>query len=184
MTWLKRSEIEPNWIEIHSDEGIAEEIEIRFPLRRFPKRFTSVEQAKKWLQEIEKRLAKNKALRLLSARSYPSKMLKEKLAQKGYSDRVCEEVAAELCAYLCDDVYTKQMIEREFRRGYGPRYIEMKLKSKGLRADVRAQITDEMQREKMVEMIRKLRARSTPQKMIQTLARRGFDLQIAIEILS
>lgn len=78
-------------------------------------------------------------------------------------------------SFLNDDALTEQLIKKEFRKGHGPRYIEMKLRSLGLSTEnVRKSITLDMQK----EMICKLK------KSAASLQRRGFDLEAIYEVLS
>lgn len=173
MIYLFRSQIDPKIIEIREGEIVLQEVEILFTLRKFPSRFPSLESALKWLQEIEVKLTKNKAYRLLSMRSYPSDLLHEKLIEKKFSRHVVEQVVEELkqAGLLQDEEYWTRLIEREFRRGYGPRYLQWK---KGApEAMLRAMITDAMQKKKIRELMKKF---SCPKKGMQALARRGFDL--------
>lgn len=121
--------------------------------------------------------AKRYAFRLLSMRNYHSAVLFRKLSQKGAEDEVCEKVIAE-CRRL-GFIKDEEAILREFRRGYGPRYIEYKLRLS--REEVRKIITRGMQREKIEELLPKL---GEKQKALRALQRRGFDLDIAVEIFS
>lgn len=126
---------------------------------------------------MEYSVARRKAFRLLSLQNYHSAVLRRKLEQKGCSAEVCQKVVEECkrLGFVNDDA----AILREFRRGYGPRYIEFKLNVS--RQEVRKLITREMQREKIKELLPKLGPR---EKAIRTLQRKGFDLDIAIEIFS
>lgn len=121
--------------------------------------------------------ARKTALRLLSMRNTHSAVLKRKLEMKGFSSEICDRVIEDCkrLGFLKDD----EAILREFRRGYGPRYIEFKLRLN--RQEVRTLITREMQREKIAELKRKL---GSGEKAMRTLQRRGFDLDIVIEIFS
>jgi SOS response regulatory protein OraA/RecX len=182
--YLLRSQVDPKVIEIWEGEIVLQEVEVLFPLRRFPSSFSSLESALKWLQEIEAKLAKAKAYRLLGMRSYPSIALLQKLEEKGFSKRVSETVVEELKArgLLQDDDFWTRLIEREFQRGYGPRYLEWKKGAPA--AKIREMITETMQRKKIRELLKKF---SSPQKAAQALMRRGFDLDCIrkeIEIFS
>jgi len=77
--------------------------------------------------------------------------------------------------FLKDD----EVILSLHRRGYGPRYIEFKLRLP--RQEVRALITRSMQKEKVLELKSKL---GSKEKAMRTLQRKGFDLDIVIEIFS
>ncbi len=183
MFWLQRSTIDHQWLEIHSQTGIVAEVKVPFCIRRFPKSFDSLDTVHSWLKDTERRLVKLKAYQLVSMRSYASSVLLSKLMERGYARSVCLDVVDELKAlgYVQDEEFAKGLVLREFAKGYGPRYIEMKLKSIGLSSDLVAQlITPSMQRKKMMDLKNKWGEKAQIQKFI----RRGFDLQIAIEILS
>lgn len=123
---------------------------------------------------MDETTARKAAFRLLSMRNYHSTMLFRKLEGKGYSREICERVIAECkrLGFVKDD----ETILREFRRGYGPRYLEYKFEVK-----VRHLITREMQREQILKRKTKLGPR---EKAMRALQRRGFDLDIVIEIFS
>lgn len=112
-------------------------------------------------------IARKRAFQLLSMRNYHSVVLARKLELKGCSPEDCQRVIEECkrLGFLKDD----EAILQEFRRGYGPRYIEWKLG-----VEVRSVITREMQREKIQEFKRK---------GILGLQRRGFDLDLILEQL-
>jgi SOS response regulatory protein OraA/RecX len=160
-------------IEIWEGQTVLQEIEVVFPIRKFPSSFPSLDSALKWLLGMEKKLAKVKATRLLAMRSYPSTVLLQKLEEKGFSKKISESVIEELkvLGYLQDDDYWTHLIQKEFQRGYGPRYLESKKKAPATK--VREMITESMQRKKIRELLKKF---SSPQKAAQALARRGFDL--------
>lgn len=175
---LFRSAIDPKIVEIREGTNVLQEVEVLFPIRKFPKRFLSLEVALQWLQDIEGKLAKAKAYRLLSMRNYPSTKLLQKLVEKGFSKRVSEKIIEELktSGLLEDDSYWTRLIEREFQRGYGPRYLQWK---KGAPEEkVRALITPAMQQKKIRELVKKF---SSPKKAAQALARRGFDLEFILK---
>lgn len=122
-------------------------------------------------------IARKYALRLLSMKSYHTAVLKRKLERKGFSSESSERVIQDCkrMGLIQDD----EAILREFRRGYGPRYIEYKLQISS--KEVREVITRAMQREKIKEMQKKLLPK---EKAMRTLQRKGFDLDIIIEIFS
>ncbi len=123
------------------------------------------------------RNARKYAFWLLSRRNYHSAVLQRKLEAKKFPKEECEKVVAECkrLGFVKDD----DAILREFRRGYGPRYIEFKL---GLdRQEVRQCITRQMQKEKITELMPKFDSR---EKAYRTLQRRGFDPEVLIEFFS
>ena len=134
--------------------------EIRAPFRiwKIPKSFETLEEIERWLKETEWKLARLSAYRLIAMRNYPAAELLRKLEQRRFSPSVCTLVVEELKknGYLRDAEYAEAAILREFHRGFGPRYIELKLRSKGLNGEkIRELITDAMQRKKIRELIAK-----------------------------
>jgi SOS response regulatory protein OraA/RecX len=152
--YLRRSSLEPSYFEVCEGEMIVQEIWAPFQIRKIPSSFESLEEITRYLQETEWKLAKGAAYRYLAARSLASPMLMQKLKKKQFSEEVCRKVVEELekLGYLQDDEFERSLILREFKRGYGPKVIELKLKAKGLGSrKVRELITREMQSEKLKE---------------------------------
>ncbi|HSX25943.1 MAG TPA: regulatory protein RecX [Chlamydiales bacterium] len=181
---LQRSAIDPNLLEVWCESQCIEEIFAPFIIRKIPVSFDSIERVKKWLVEIEWKLARSRAYWLIARRSYASGVLRQKLVEKRFSAAVCDRVIEELekSGYLNDGAFFEQAILREFRRGYGPKYIEMKLKAQGRK--VRELVTPEMQKERIRQLLPKLKG--DRQKAMRALFRRGFDLDLiqTIEIFS
>lgn len=121
--------------------------------------------------------ARRYAFKLLSMRNYHSAVLLRKLVAKGFSPEESEKVVED-CKRL-GFIQDKEAILREWRRGYGPRYIECKLGLK--RGEVRECLTRSMQKEKIGELMRKFESR---EKAYRTLIRRGFDSELIIEFFS
>jgi regulatory protein len=175
---VRRSLIDPNLLEVVEGEEVICELEAPFKIWKIPRGFESLDKVKGWLKETERKLTKNAALRLLSAKSQASKDLLRKLEMRGYSPEIASEIVDEMkrLGYLNDAEFVDRMIESELRKGHGPKYIEMKLRSLGLSSErVRVVVTDERQRER----IRKLGKKVSP----QALARRGFDLDLVFSEL-
>ncbi len=107
--------------------------------------------------------------------NYHSSVLRQKMQRKGFSKELIDKVLSDCKRRgLIDD---EGAVLREFRKGYGPRYIEYKLQS----SDVRRLVTRELQRKKILEMLSKYKER---QKAFRVLQRKGFDLDILMEIFS
>ena len=170
---IRKSAIEPDLFEIWEGEQCVREIAVSFRIYKIPKSFDSLEKLERWLKETEWKLARGGAYRLLAIRSQSSSALRQKLERKRFSASVCEQVLEELQrnGYLDDEEFERSAILREFKKGYGPRYIEMKLRSKR----VRELISKEMQRERAEQLFAKL---GGGQKALRSLARRGFDPDI------
>lgn len=129
------------------------------------------------IESMDYSIARRTAFRLLSMRNYHSAVLARKLEKKGCAVEICQQVVAECkrLGFLKDD----EAILREFRRGYGPRAIEFKLRVDG--REIREVITRQMQREKIGQMRPKLGDRN---RAIRFLQRRGFDLDLVVESFS
>jgi regulatory protein len=185
MITLHRSAVQAEWVELREGEQVLDEVEVRFRFRHMNKTFVSVEEAKKFLHDTERKQAKNYACYLLSARSYASELLGKKLSEKGYSADVVQETVQKLTdlGLLQDEQWQQREVERELARGHGPRFIEAKWRAKGLPNEpVRKYMTDEMQRDKLKQLWQKLGKKSDRRKAIGFLARRGFDLDLIMQI--
>ena len=184
---IRRSGVESDYLEVWQEEQMVKELFAPFLIRKFPKSFESLEEIERWLQEAEWKIARFSAYRMVALRSHAGGEIFQKLERKRFSPAVCERSVEELKrnGYLQDE---KEAVLREFRRGYGPHYIRLKLRSKGLNADsVSRTITDAMQREKIREWVLKLSPgsdRTAKQKTVRALQRRGFDLDLIIKELS
>jgi SOS response regulatory protein OraA/RecX len=175
MIQLIRAEIDPQWMEIRENGVVVQEVEVHFRLWKIPKSFGSLAEVLEWLNQTERKQAKNRAYRLLSSRAYPSSVLKKKLEGAGYSQKLCRELIDELQAagYIQDEDFWASFVRVEFRKGNGPRLIELKGMVKGMPVHlVRAHISDEMQREKI---------QSLERKGFQSLLRKGFDSELLVE---
>ncbi len=187
---IRKSNIDPDLIEVWRNGEMIEEIPVRFAIRKFPSSFDSLDTVKRWLQEREWKSARFAAYRLLAMRNYSTVQMIRKLEQKRFSSSVCNRLIEELQknGYLKDEEVAEGSILRELKRGYGPRYIEMKLRSQGLNGQkVREMITDEMQREQIRRFLPKFPShnqRSEMQKAARNLQRRGFDSHLIIEFFS
>lgn len=183
MRWtVQRSEIEPGYLEVREDGQWIEEIQAPFRIWKWPRAFDSKEQIYQWLRETEFKSARNSVYRSLAARAHSSSDLKRKLETKRFSSSVITRVLEELqrLGYLEDDQLAESAILREFKRGYGPKYIELKLRSKGLSSQkMRELISKEMEEEKIRDLIRK--SHFPKEKTIRSLQRRGFDLQLILK---
>jgi len=185
MIALRRSAVHADWVELKDGEQVLDEVEVRFRFRHMSKTFVSVEEAKKFLHDTERKQAKNYACYLLSARSYASELLGKKLSEKGYSVNVVQETVQKLTdlGLLQDEQWQQREVERELARGHGPRFIEAKWRAKGLPTEpVRKYMTDEMQKDKIQELWKKLCKKSDRRKAIGFLARRGFDLDLIMQV--
>lgn len=188
MEWtVRRSAIDPTLLEVWHRGNCVQELVAAFKIRKIPSAFDSLEAIQKWLLETEWKSVRASAYRLLAMRNYPSVLLKQKLVDKGYSLSVCERIIDELmqAGYLQDEEFFRNAVLRELKRGYGPRYIEQKLRAQGMnQRRVREWISDQMQLLRIRELLLKVAigaSRFARQKAIRNLQRRGFDLPLILQ---
>lgn len=188
MEWtVRRSLIEPTLLEVWHAGVCVCEIAAAFKIRKIPVAFACLEEIQRWLKETEWKSVKACAYRLLAMRNYPSVLLKQKLLEKGYSQELSEKIVDELlqAGYIQDEEFFRNAVLRELKKGYGPRYIEQKLRSQGMnQRRVREWITDQMQILRIRELILKIAigaSRFARQKAIRNLQRRGFDLPLILQ---
>lgn len=178
--YIKRSALEPDLFEVWDRDSCIDEIAAPFALKKWPKSFDSLEQIKTWLKETEAKLARFAAYRMIAMRNYPGAIVLKKLQEKRFSESISQTIVEELkrAGYIQDGEWTEQAILREFRKGCGPRLIEMKLRSKGIEAgQVRKLISSEMQREKIREILKKF----PKEKASRMLQRKGFDFELIMQ---
>ncbi len=129
--------------------------------------------------------AKQYALRLLSLRSYSSHQLRAKMLKRGFSEEVVSKWIAWLCSVnlLQDDLLLTSLVEREMKRGYGPKAILWKLRNKGFSSEeiARAIPTLEAQKE-AIRAWSKKRGKDM-RKCASDLIRRGFDVDLVLQEL-
>ncbi len=124
---------------------------------------------------MKQKTAKGTAFRLLAIKSRSTEELRKKLTLKGFPSQEIEEtlIYCQEAGYLNDDHMAKRRVEQLEAKGYGPRYIKMKLKSWGLKnpgfsseaAVIRALLQKANWKKK------------SPQQKAAALARRGFSTE-------
>lgn len=125
-----------------------------------------------------KKEAKQAALRSLASRSQSSGMLREKLMRKGFEEEAVAFAIAEMVrlGYVDDAAYLVRVVEREIERGYGPRWIEMKLRRQGFeRSEVEKAVRALYPRKRQEEVVARLK------KSPAALVRRGFGWDLTLE---
>lgn len=120
------------------------------------------------------------AIKLLSMRDYPSKVLVDKLIKKEYSKEEASEAVAKCVdlGYINDEAFAESFIRLQKRKGKGAVVIRQLLKQKGLSAEVPSDDEYDMIA-RLLET--KYRAKDlsdypTRLKVMQSLVRRGFNL--------
>lgn len=145
----------------------------------------------------EYRLARQYALRRLSAQSLPAAVLSKSLRQRQVSEETIDKVISELCqqGYINDHEWTQAFVRGQLSRKRGPREIMRRLSAKGIsteQADAALEavgINHEDQEKSISELLstryrnKNLKDFKERQKVVASLLRRGFDFEIVINLL-
>lgn len=136
--------------------------------------------------------ARNLALRRLAAREYSSAEMVAYLKRKGVDEKLAAEIVAKLVAdrFISDERYAKVMTRYQVGRGKGPNYIRMKLKQKGVSADLGdiREMMGEVSGESDLALARRVvearypkahASREEGARAYQALLRRGFSFEVA-----
>jgi SOS response regulatory protein OraA/RecX len=171
---LARSKVDAQFWELCKGNEVIWEVKIAYPLPKNIPTFSDIEKAKAWIYAQELISAKKKAFRLLSLRSYNSLDLSEKLRQIGISPLIIEKTIQDCkrLGFLDDNQFWERWILKEFKKGYGPHVILRKKRGVPKELVFRL-ITPQLQREK-INLLKT--------KGLSSLARRGFDSEILVEI--
>ena len=160
-----------------------------FRKKMIDKSFSSKEEFLKWFEDLEEKVAKQAALRLLAMRDYPSTLLEEKLMQKGISQKAACRIIEDFTSqgFVNDEEWVLRFIQREFAKGVGPKEIEVKLWEKKIAKDrvadlVNTMITFEDQTEKIESLFRTKYFGTPQEKVISSLEKKGFDLSVILHV--
>lgn len=136
--------------------------------------------------------ARNLALRRLAAREYSSSEMLIYLKRKGVDEKLAAEVVAKLIEdrLISDERYAKIVTRYQVGRGKGPNYIRMKLRQKGVKADLGdiREMIGETSGESDLALARKVVETRYPNartdreegaRAYQALIRRGFSFDVA-----
>ena len=142
---------------------------------------------------LEYRMAKLYALRRLSAQSLPSTTLARALRQRLVTEETIERLNEELKqqGYLNDEEWTASYVRGQIARKRGPKAIVQKLAHKGISEEQAHSALEsasgaDQQKQAIAKLIqtryasRNLSDFKERQKVIASLARRGFDLSIIL----
>lgn len=137
---------------------------------------------------MENEKAKQYVLRLLTQRNYSSWQLRSKLLKKGFSDTVADEQLEWLrrVDLIRDDLLLSDAIERDLKKGYGPRAILWRLSAKGFPKKVVSRALEQgapraVQIQKIAEWSAK--KKGDKRKIASDLIRRGFDPGVVFDAL-
>ncbi len=122
-------------------------------------------------------------LRLLSIKSRTTEELKKKLILKGFGHREIEEIIQKFIklGYLNDSEILDRRFESYLKKGYGPRWVAIKLRQQGLKMPF---YSFSLQKKVALNLLQKPSFRNKdPQKQSAALQRRGFDLEVIYEVI-
>ena len=128
---------------------------------------------------------KEKAFSLLAKRAYFSKQLKEKLRIKGYPEEDITSLLQELKkrGWLNDEELAKRFVENQRQKGYGARFIAMKLREKAGVIDISISESEEA----VLHLVKKRYLSKLPEKrhlVVSALLRRGISYELINKVLS
>jgi len=147
------------------------------------------------MNEEEIKSAKLYALRRLNSQAMLSKNLADALVDRGYCPETVDFVIGELTRlqYLNDDEWMESYLRVQMARKVGPHLIRGKLAEKGISNEKISALLEGLEEEKQKETIlallsskyqkRNVNDYKERQKVIASLARRGFDLSLILSCL-
>ena len=137
---------------------------------------------------LEEQVALGYVYKLLAMKGYLENQLRKKLKEKHFGEKAIEAVLT-LCrekGYVDDVREAKGFVEREKRRGQGPRAIQRRLKEKA-GASLEVSFSEEEERERLQELLEKrfpdLSEMKTKQRAYRFFQRRGFSDSLIREVL-
>lgn len=158
-------------------------------LKKFPQGLTQEE-----FSTLEKKIAKNHALFLLSQRSLLSSQLESKLLEKGISSECAKKTVALCCekGYLNDDSGIEKLFASELRKGRSAKAAYFKIKQKAGCIDLKEHYKQALasERESLKQYLQKNQKkinRSDPKemrKLAAKLCRQGFSLEMVLRELA
>lgn len=183
-------EEEKGWLSLSIDGNFFRKVATPLFRKKITRRlFPSREEFANWFEVLEKKAAREAGYRLLAMRDYPSEILDEKLIQKGISQKIASIVIKELKeeGFVNDDEWMARFVEREFRKGVGPRGILAKLWGKKIKGEtassfVNSMISFEDQIKKIEALFQTKYAHTPKEKAISSLERKGFDLSAILQV--
>lgn len=123
-------------------------------------------------------------LRLLAIKSRTTEELRKKLILKGFSAAEIEPVIQKFTklGYLNDQEMSERRFQIYLQKGYGPRYIALKMKQQGLRMPP---YPAHLQRQVATHLLKTAAfQRKDSAKKGAALQRRGFDLEVIYQVIA
>lgn len=116
---------------------------------------------------------------------YLYKKIYEKKMDKKYIDLIIDKLRAK--GYLDDVRFAEYYVENRFvKKGVSVKRLKMELAKKGVSKDIIEEVlagSGRNDREEIIKMITKKRARYDDEKLIQYLCRQGFSYQLSKELV-
>ncbi len=176
--------------------GINEDVAVKFHLERGME--IDEGKLKELLYEEEISKAKSYVYRILARRMYTTKEIRDKLVERGYVDKIVEDVIAilERYGYLNDRTYAQEWIESRMRsKPKGKIALRQELGRKGIDRsiieDALSQAFDESKESEMALDLARRKVRSfnaddpvaAKRKLQSFLIRRGFDFEAVKDVI-
>ena len=176
--------------------GINEDVAVKFHLERGME--IDEGELKELLYEEEISKAKSYVYRILARRMYTTREIRYKLVERGYVDKIIEDVIATLerYGYLNDKTYAQEWIESRMRsKPKGKIALRRELESKGIDRsiieDALSQAFDQSKESEMALDLARRKARSfnaddpvaAKRKLQSFLLRRGFDFETVKDVI-
>jgi SOS response regulatory protein OraA/RecX len=124
------------------------------------------------------------AARLLAIKSRTTEELRKKLTLKKFSAADIELVIQKFTklGYLNDQEMTERRFQAYLKKGYGPRWVVLKMKQQGLRMP---SYPASLQKEVALQLLKTASfARKDSPKKGAALQRRGFDLDVICQLIT
>lgn len=176
--------------------GVSDGVAVKFHLKRGME--IDDDELKELLYEEELSKAKNYTYRILARRMYTTKEIRDKLVERGYIDKVIQDVIATLerYGYLNDRTYAEEWIQSRMRaKPKGKTALRQELARKGIEKsimeDALNRAFDESKEADMVLDLARQKARSygsddpaaAKRKLQSFLLRRGFDFETVKDVI-
>jgi regulatory protein len=176
--------------------GVSDDVAIKFDLKRGME--IDEDELKELLHEEELSKAKNYVYRILARRMYTCKEIRNKLAERGYTDEVIQDIITTLerYGYLNDRTYAEEWIRsRMASKPKGKMALRQELARKGVEKsiieDALSEAFDESQEKGMALDLARQRAplyssddpAVAKRKLQGFLLRRGFDFETVKDVI-
>jgi len=176
--------------------GVSEEVVVKFQLKRGME--IDEDRLEELLYEEEFSKAKGYVYRILARRMYTCKEIRDKLVERGYVDKIVEDVIATLerYGYLNDKTYAEEWIQSRMRsKPKGKVALRQELARRGIEKSIIENALDEAFNEsreadmaldlarRKVRSYRDADPAASKRKLQGFLLRRGFSFEIVRDVV-